>query len=212
MNRNVTLFFTTVFFLVFPFCFLGATTFANPFDNNTVENKIPKGKAKVLYKDAEDHMTKGEIRSALKLFKAVVINYPNSQYAVKARSLIDILETESRVISETKVSTTLMARSNAASNKSTLSKSTIKRVIKTHWGKVKVCVGWGKQRNPDMVGKVVIRFVIQPSGKVSEAKLVSSSLFEPKTESCLLNRIRSIKFPSFEGTPKTVTYPFVITN
>ena len=92
-----------------------------------------------------------------------------------------------------------------------LTKQQIKSTIGKYWGKVKVCIGWGKQNNPDLVGKCVIRFVIQPSGSVSSATVVSSTLGDAKTEQCLANRVLSMKFPPFEGSPKTVNFPFVVT-
>ena len=91
-----------------------------------------------------------------------------------------------------------------------LSKSQIKQTISAYWGKVKVCIGWGKQSNPDLKGKCIVRFVIQPSGTVSSAQVVSSTLNDPKTEQCLVNRVLSMKFPVFEGAAKTVSFPFIV--
>ena len=91
-----------------------------------------------------------------------------------------------------------------------LTKSQIKNTISAYWGKVKVCIGWGKQSNPDLTGKCIVRFVIQPSGAVSSAQVVSSTLNDSKTEQCLVNRVLSMKFPAFEGSPKTVSFPFVV--
>lgn len=96
------------------------------------------------------------------------------------------------------------------SNPNTLTSAQIKKIFKENWGKVKVCIGWGKQIDPKMSGKCVVRFVIMPNGKVSTASVVQSTLNEPKTEQCLVRRVLSMKFPPFKGSPKTVNFPFFV--
>jgi TonB family protein len=61
-----------------------------------------------------------------------------------------------------------------------------------------------------MQGKAIIQFVILPTGKVTGASVDSSSLGDAKTEQCLVNRVLTMKFPSFQGKPQTVNFPFVV--
>jgi hypothetical protein len=91
-----------------------------------------------------------------------------------------------------------------------LTKQMIKETIAKNWGRVKICIGWAKKQNPNLTGKCVIQFKIMPNGRVSTPKILSSTLNDPKTEQCLSNRLEAMKFPEFDGTPKTVTYPFVV--
>lgn len=93
---------------------------------------------------------------------------------------------------------------------SSLTKDQIKSTISANWGKIQVCIGWGKQQNPELEGKAVIKFIISPSGNVTSASVVSTTINDPKTEQCLLHRVQAMKFPSFAGAPKTVSYPFIV--
>ena len=58
-------------------------------------------------------------------------------------------------------------------------------------------------------GVVKVRFVIAPSGKVSEATITASELHHPRTESCIVDAMRSLDFPPPQGGGVVVvTYPF----
>lgn len=58
-------------------------------------------------------------------------------------------------------------------------------------------------------GVVRVRFVIAPTGKVSEATIAESELDHPRTESCIVDVMRSLDFPEPRGGGTVVvTYPF----
>jgi len=50
------------------------------------------------------------------------------------------------------------------------------------------------RRDPTLEGKVVFEMVIEPSGRIISAKVVSSELNNPALETKLLNRIKLINF------------------
>lgn len=158
---------------------------------------IIKSEPKYIFDAAAADMENGEFENAIKLFKTIIVDHPDSRFALKAKEMVAMLEgngyEESTEISRT------------------LTKAEIKDTIKTNWNKVKICVGLGKQRNPNLTGKVVVRFIIQETGQVSDATVVLSTINERRTENCLRNRFLSMKFPNFQGSPKTVSYPFIIT-
>lgn len=80
----------------------------------------------------------------------------------------------------------------------------IKSTIGKYMGRVKFCFA----KNPDAKGEVKVRFVINPSGAVTNAALVASSIGSAEIEQCLIRRVMMMNFPAFEGAPKTVTFPF----
>jgi TonB family protein len=62
--------------------------------------------------------------------------------------------------------------------------------------------------NPDLEGKVIVRFTIAENGSVTSASVVSSTIGNSAIESTITSSLRSAKFqPSSMGTT-TVTYPF----
>ena len=64
--------------------------------------------------------------------------------------------------------------------------------------------------DPNLKGKVVVRFVIDATGKVTAASIASSTVSSPKLEACLLKTIKRLTFPSVEGGGViVVNYPFI---
>lgn len=80
----------------------------------------------------------------------------------------------------------------------------ISATVSRYMGRVRFCMA----KNPNATGVVKIRFVINPSGKVTSASVASSTLGIPEIEQCLVRRVLLMKFPAFEGSAKTVTFPF----
>lgn len=87
----------------------------------------------------------------------------------------------------------------------------IARAIAAHRDEIKYC--YEKEinaDNPDMAGRVSIRFVIGASGVVNTAGVASTSLRNANTEKCVVDVIRRIQFPPVRGGGiAEVTYPFV---
>lgn len=64
-----------------------------------------------------------------------------------------------------------------------------------------------RRTNPALKGKIVLQITIAPSGKVTQIKMVSSALNDPKLESRLLNRIKLFDFGAQKVEQIIVTYP-----
>lgn len=90
-----------------------------------------------------------------------------------------------------------------------LQKQVIQRVIRRHVAAVRFCYQRALAKDPKLAGKAVVRFVIDPDGKVSAAEIRDSSLKAPEVEGCILKRVRSWRFPQPEGGAVRVAYPFV---
>lgn len=92
-----------------------------------------------------------------------------------------------------------------------LDKDQIAAVINRHIGEVIYCYEKGLQVKPGLSGRVAVKFVINGSGIVSTAGLASSSLHSAQVEGCILNRLRTWRFPKpVGGVNVKVTYPFVL--
>ncbi|HTF98495.1 MAG TPA: AgmX/PglI C-terminal domain-containing protein [Cellvibrio sp.] len=64
-----------------------------------------------------------------------------------------------------------------------------------------------RRKNAGLKGRIVFQLTIEPSGKVSNVKIVSSELNNPALETRILARIKLFMFAPAEGETVTVTYP-----
>ena len=74
-----------------------------------------------------------------------------------------------------------------------LDKSLIKRAISAK--KLTDCYQKQLDSNPNLKGKIIVKFTITGNGSVSQAKTKSSSMKSSAVESCIISRFRSFKFP-----------------
>ncbi len=65
----------------------------------------------------------------------------------------------------------------------------VSSTVLAHSSAVQYCYERELKRNPDLKGKVVVRFTILPNGTVSNPKILSSTLNNPNVERCILSRI-----------------------
>ena len=65
------------------------------------------------------------------------------------------------------------------------------------------------RRNPDLRGKLVVRFRIDPSGKIVRAESAGGDLRDPAFVNSIMEKIRSWTFESTGGRAVEVLYPFV---
>ncbi|MBI3186941.1 MAG: energy transducer TonB [Gammaproteobacteria bacterium] len=64
-----------------------------------------------------------------------------------------------------------------------------------------------RRTNPGLKGKIVLQITIEPTGKVSKVKVLSSELNDSGLESSLISRIKLFDFGVRSVEPVTVTYP-----
>ncbi len=92
-----------------------------------------------------------------------------------------------------------------------LDKDQIAAVINRHIGEVIYCYEKGLQVKPALSGRVGVKFTINGGGIVSSAGVGSTSLNSAQVEGCILNRLRTWKFPKpVGGVNVKVQYPFVL--
>jgi TonB family protein len=90
-----------------------------------------------------------------------------------------------------------------------LSPEAIRRVVLRNLGQVNRCYEQGLSTNPNIAGRVVIRFVIGATGTVMASSVGDSSIPVPSVGECVANAVRRWQFPSPEGGGVvTVNYPF----
>ncbi len=92
-----------------------------------------------------------------------------------------------------------------------LDRAGIKKLIKRQKGSIVYCYKKGVQSNPDLKGKVVLKFNINPSGKVTNPGIQKSTLGSGSVESCIVSRLRMWRFPApRNGGVVAVRFPVLL--
>lgn len=91
-----------------------------------------------------------------------------------------------------------------------LDKEVIAKVISNYLGEVRYCYERQLSAEPDLYGKVQVKFTIDANGSVSEQRVGLTTLKSAMVEGCILRRLARWKFPKPKGgTHVLVTYPFM---
>ena len=91
-----------------------------------------------------------------------------------------------------------------------LDRSLIDEVIKRHMNQIRYCYQRELAKNPNLGGKIVIKFVIAKDGTVSKADKKTSTMNNAAVESCIETRFRRMEFPEPKGGGIViVSYPFL---
>jgi TonB family protein len=91
-----------------------------------------------------------------------------------------------------------------------LDRDVIAEVIKSNLGQILYCYERQLSANPDLFGKVNLRFTIGSSGGVTSQSIKDSSLRNATVENCILQKVSLWRFPQPKGgTQVKVTYPFL---
>lgn len=93
---------------------------------------------------------------------------------------------------------------------SSLDKSAIRAVFKKNSKQIRGCYETALERAPNLSGKLAVRLSVLPAGAVDSAEVASSTLGDAELERCVLDQVRTFKFPAFGGGEKVfITYPFI---
>ncbi len=91
-----------------------------------------------------------------------------------------------------------------------LDREVIAQYIKTQLGQILYCYERQLSANPDLYGKVAVKFTISGTGGVETQAINDTTLKNTSVEGCILNKIAKWKFPEPKGGTKVlVTYPFL---
>jgi len=85
----------------------------------------------------------------------------------------------------------------------------IQRVVRQNFGRFRLCYQNALRNNPNLSGRVAVRFVIGRDGAVGSAASGGSDLPDAAVVSCVVRAFYGLSFPSPDGGIVTVTYPIV---
>lgn len=97
-----------------------------------------------------------------------------------------------------------------ATQRGALDKDVIRRVIRRSLSRIRYCYERELVKDPNLAGRVSVRFVIRPDGTVTAVSDGGSSLPSEEAKACVRRAIAALVFPRPEGGGVvTVTYPFI---
>lgn len=88
------------------------------------------------------------------------------------------------------------------------SEEEIRKIMEQHKGAIYSIYNRALRQNAALQGKMVVKIVIDPSGKIVEASLVSSELGDKDLEARILQRIKLISFPASNVARTTLNQTF----
>lgn len=92
-----------------------------------------------------------------------------------------------------------------------LSKAVIQKRIRSHIGEVRRCYETGLSGWTELSGRVAVKFIIEPDGRVYRAVVADTTLHNRPVECCILDALSGWTFPEpVGGGIVVVTYPFVL--
>jgi len=98
---------------------------------------------------------------------------------------------------------------DSASPSGTLPREEIRRIIQQDRHRFRACYERGLAADPNLAGRVKVRFVIRADGSVADVTDDGSDLPNRTVALCVLRAFESMRFPSPEGGSVTVVYPLV---
>jgi hypothetical protein len=88
----------------------------------------------------------------------------------------------------------------------------IRKVVHEHRAQIRTCYEQQLTSNPNLAGKLVSAWTIDPAGAVTEAHTQESTLRDRAVETCVAAKIKTWRFPIPKGGGEVfVTYPFIFT-
>jgi hypothetical protein len=91
-----------------------------------------------------------------------------------------------------------------------LDREVIAQYIKSQLGQILYCYERQLSANPQLFGKVAVKFTIAGTGQVETQAIGDTTLKNATVEGCILNKVAKWKFPAPAGGTKVlVTYPFL---
>lgn len=83
----------------------------------------------------------------------------------------------------------------------------IQRIVRQNFGRFRLCYERGLRMNPNLQGRVSVRFVIGRDGAVSNVGNGGSDMPDGSVVSCIVRSFDALTFPQPEGGIVTVVYP-----
>jgi TonB family protein len=102
-----------------------------------------------------------------------------------------------------------IVKSEAPAVDGELDPSLVSKEVRTRIGAIKACYERALKRNPNLSGKVKVRWTITAAGTVSAVEIEEDSMGDSEVSSCIKGLVSRWRFPAPSGGSVDVVYPFV---
>jgi hypothetical protein len=85
----------------------------------------------------------------------------------------------------------------------------IQRIVRQNYGRFRMCYEQGLTKNPNLSGRVAVRFAISREGTVQSAQNGGSDLPDSAVVGCVVSAFYGLTFPEPENGIVTVSYPIM---
>jgi len=102
-----------------------------------------------------------------------------------------------------------IVKSEAPAVDGALDPSLVSKEVRTRIGAIKACYERALKRNPNLSGKVKVRWTITAAGTVSAVEIEEDNLGDNEVSSCIKGLVSRWRFPAPSGGSVDVVYPFV---
>ncbi|MFK7991822.1 MAG: AgmX/PglI C-terminal domain-containing protein [Sandaracinaceae bacterium] len=90
-----------------------------------------------------------------------------------------------------------------------LSPEQIMRVVRRNQAAVRYCYENELQRQPNLAGRIEIRWRISRNGSVATSRVGSTTMRNARVEGCIVRQVRRWRFPEPDGGEVDVNFPFI---
>ena len=104
-----------------------------------------------------------------------------------------------------------VVRSEAPAVDGELDPALVSKEVRARIGAVKACYERALKRNPNLSGKVKVRWTITAAGTVSGVDIADDSMGDSEVSSCIKQLVARWRFPAPAGGSVEVEFPFVFT-
>jgi hypothetical protein len=87
----------------------------------------------------------------------------------------------------------------------------VQSIVRARYPLFQKCYGAGLGRDPQLEGRIQVRFVIVRDGSVSHVATDSSTLLDSEVLGCVLREFYQLRFPEPDGGMVTVVYSLILT-
>ncbi|TNF29644.1 MAG: TonB family protein [Deltaproteobacteria bacterium] len=91
-----------------------------------------------------------------------------------------------------------------------IDKASVARVFSRRKGAIKYCYEKSLKVNPNLRGKVTIRFTIGPAGRITDIDVSENSTGDTAIAQCIVGKVKGWKFEPPSGGSVTFSYPFLL--
>jgi TonB family protein len=92
----------------------------------------------------------------------------------------------------------------------TIDRDAVTSVFSRRKGAIKSCYERALKSNPNVKGKVTIKFTIGPAGRITDISVAANTTGDGEIGDCIIEKVRGWKFDPPSGGSVTFSYPFLL--